>query len=94
MSRPDFYSVRIGLRLISVAKLASRSNVCKKYTVYTHHVVYTDIDYQQVMFLLYTSEYTFSNGKNTLSAITTNKKKEQCDKKYHLKMLLPLGFKP
>lgn len=36
----------------------------------------------------------FSNGKNTLSAITTNKKKEQCDKKYHLKMLLPLGFKP
>lgn len=78
MSRPDFYSVRIGLRLISVAKLASRSNVCKKYTVYTHHVVYTVIDYQQVMFLSYTSEYTFSNGKNTLSAITTNKKKEQC----------------
>lgn len=32
--------------------------------------------------------------ENTLSAITTNKKKEQCDKKYHLKMLLPLGFKP
>lgn len=94
MSRPDFYSVRIGLRLISVAKLASRSNVCKKYTVYTHHVVYTVIDYQQVMFLLYTSEYTFSNRKNTLSAITTNKKKEQYDKKYHLKMLLPLGFKP
>lgn len=94
MSRPDFYSVRIGLRLISVAKLASRSNVCKKYTVYTHHVVYTVIDYQQVMFLLYTSEYTFSNGENTLSAITTNKKKELCDKKYHLKMLLPLGFKP
>ena len=83
MSRPDFYSVRIGLRLISVAKLASRTNVCKKYTVYTHHVVYTVIDYQQVMFLLYTSEYTFSNWKNTLSAITTNKKKEQCDKKYH-----------
>lgn len=94
MSRPDSYSVRIGLRLISVAKLASRSNVCKKYTVYTRHVAYTVIDNQQVMFLLYTSEYTFSNEKNTLSAITTNKKKEQCDKKYHLKMLLSLSFKP
>lgn len=46
------------------------------------------------MFLLYTSEYTFSNEKNTLSAITTNKKKDQCAKKYHLKMLLSLGFKP
>lgn len=94
MSRPDSDGVRIRLRLISVAKLASRTNVCKKYTVYTRHVIYTVIDNQQVMFLLYTSEYTFSNGKNTLSAITTNKKKEQCDKKYHLKMLLSLGFKP
>lgn len=94
MSRPDSDSVRIGLRLISVAKLASSTNVCKKYTVYTRHVAYTVIDNQQVMFSVYTSEYTFSNGKNTLSAITTNKKKEQCDKKYHLKMLLSLGFKP
>lgn len=94
MSRPDSDSVRIRLRLISIAKLASRTNVYKKYTVYTRHVVYTVIDNQQVMFLVYTSEYTFSNGKNTLSAITTNKKKEQCDKKYHLKMLLSHGFKP
>ena len=43
------------------------------------------------MFLLYTSEYTFSNGKNTLSAITTNKEKEQCDKKYHLTCIIHRG---
>lgn len=75
MSRPDSDSVRIGLRLISVAKLASRTNVCKKYTVYTRHVAYTVIDNQQVMFLLYTSEYTFSNEKKY--AVCDNNKQEK-----------------